>query len=225
VFSTFGSHAEGTRATLAIVIHGDGWQGGAAAYHVPLARKLAGEPNVVAVAMIRPGYTDGAGRRSSGDALGRIDNYTAEAIDEIAAVTAKLKAEHRAQRTIIVGYSGGAAIAGVMLGRHSGLADAALLIACPCDIAAWRAARGGTKWRRSLSPSDVVERVPLTARVIALTSADDTTTPPATARALVDKLRGRGIEAEFRALHGAGHTRILERGELIQAFKDLNTAN
>jgi hypothetical protein len=44
-----------------------------------VARKLAESgKNLVAVAMIRPGYDDGAGHTSSGRSFNRSDHYTAE---------------------------------------------------------------------------------------------------------------------------------------------------
>ena len=61
--------------------------------------------------------------------------------------------------------------------------DGALLVACPCDIRAWR--EGRTAWPRSESPIQWVDRVERSARVIALTGSRDDNTLPQLAEAYV----------------------------------------
>jgi pimeloyl-ACP methyl ester carboxylesterase len=49
-----------------------------------------------------------------------------------------LKRRYHAGTVVVVGHSGGAAIAANMLGRHPALIDAALVVSCPCDVEKWR---------------------------------------------------------------------------------------
>jgi pimeloyl-ACP methyl ester carboxylesterase len=174
----FASPEAGPAPVLVAVIHGDIAGGGTADTHVAVAEELARRSRGALVgALLRPGYADGRGLASSGDALGRVDNYTAAAIDALAGAIARLKPTHGARRVVLVGFSGGAALVAVMLGRHRELADAGLIVACPCDIRAWRAERKGRAWTRSESPADYVSGAPATTRVIALVGKIDGTTP------------------------------------------------
>jgi pimeloyl-ACP methyl ester carboxylesterase len=137
--------------TLLLVLHGDA-PFNKPDYHYTLARQVAqANPDVVAVGLLRPGYTDPSGHQSAGqrgEATG--DNYTPAAIDAVAGALTTLKARYQAGRVVLAGHSGGAAIAADLLGRHPGLADAALLAACPCNVATWRAHMkrrvGGAIW-------------------------------------------------------------------------------
>jgi len=209
--NTFGAAEAGPAPTLVVVVHGDISDGGRATYHAAFARNVA-RPGVVAVALMRPGYADADGRLSDGHTLGRGDNYTPQVVTAIGSAINVLKAHYRAQRVIYVGHSGGAAIGGVLIGRRPGLIDAALLVSCPCDIAAWLKARGRPPWKRSLSPADHVHRVPATTRVVVMTGSEDINTFPALAQDYAAALTARGIPAHFEPVEGAGHGfRGLER--------------
>jgi dienelactone hydrolase len=204
VANTFGLAQAGSSPVLVVVVHGDISDGGRATYHAAFAQSIA-RPGVVAVALMRPGYTDADGRVSEGYTLGREDNYTAEAVTAIGGAIDALKKHYRASRVVYVGHSGGAAIGGVLIGRRPRLIDTALLISCPCDIAAWLRGRGRPAWRRSLSPTDFVHRVAASTEVIALTGADDHNTPPGVAQDYVGRLARHGIRARFILAAGAGH--------------------
>jgi hypothetical protein len=73
-------------------------------------------PDLVAVGLLRPGYTDNAGDRSDGD-MGNAaaDNFTPEVIDAITIAVEHLKQRFNARRVILVGHSGGASIAADVL--------------------------------------------------------------------------------------------------------------
>lgn len=204
VAATFGAQDAGSAPALVVVVHGDISDGGAATYHAAFAQTLA-RPGVVAVALIRPGYADGAGRVSEGATLGRQDNYTAANVAAIAGAVGALKQHYQARRTIYVGHSGGAAIGGVIIGRRPRLVDAAVLVSCPCDIAHWLHVRGMPPWRRSLSPDFFIPRVPSTTRVVAITGSADDNTFPALAEDYVARLAARGVPARLIAVDGAGH--------------------
>jgi pimeloyl-ACP methyl ester carboxylesterase len=205
-FKMFGAAGEPGR-TLVVLLHGDLSGGGTADGMAARAASVAAaEPSVLAVALARPGYAFGDGTASTGSANGRRDHYTAANIDAVADAIRRLKAAHRPARTVVAGHSGGAATAGVIAGRHPDTADAYVLLSCPCDVAAWRAGRGSRGWKSSLSPSDFVAGVPPAARVIAVTGANDDNAPGDLARAYVDSLRQRGIDATYRDAPGAGHS-------------------
>jgi alpha-beta hydrolase superfamily lysophospholipase len=208
---SYGAPAAGVAPTLVVVIHGDIVGGGPARSHFPVAEELARRsPGAVVVALLRPGYTDGAGRASTGDSLGHVDNYTAPVVDALAAAIARLRAIHGARRVALVGFSGGGAIAAIMLGRHPGIAEAGLIVACPCDIQGWRAERRGRKWTRSESPADYVARVPTTTRVIALVGEIDGTTPAWLTRDYAARLADAGVTARAELRPGLGHLGIFK---------------
>ena len=95
VVRTYPEPAPATAKVLLVVLHGDVSSGGPANYHFALAQKLATD-GVVTVAMIRPGYADGAGGESSGSHNGRNDHYTKENALEVAGAVARLKAHYQA---------------------------------------------------------------------------------------------------------------------------------
>ena len=194
VIKTFRSPGALAAPTLFVVLHGDSSYGGPSDYHYAVAEKLAesGQTNLVAVALVRPGYADSSGHISSGSTHGRKDNYTADNVDDVAGAIATLKSVYKASRVILIGHSGGAAIAGVILGRHPGLADAAVLVSCPCDVRAWRKSKSSQPWPRSESPSHYVDRVPKSARIAIVVGAMDTDVPPAISQALCRRTPGPG---------------------------------
>ena len=217
VIRTF-ARKTGGQATLVVVIHGDVSRGGPATYHFRLADWLAGG-GAVAVALVRPGYDDGAGNISSGELNDRFDNYTAANIDAVAGAVRALRAHHRAQRVILVGHSGGAAISAVILGKHPGTADGAVLIACPCHLANWRSGR--RPFARSESPHSYAAAVPASARIIAVTGSRDDNTIPSLASNYVATLAARGVRARFVEVAGAGHNDAVDAAEVTQAIGEL----
>ncbi len=201
---TFGAQAGG--GPLVVLLHGDLSDGGPADYIVKFASDLAdANPAAVAVAMARPGYDFGDGATSEGSNYGRRDSYREEVVDEIAAALGRLRDRYRASRVVLVGHSGGAAIAGVIAGRHPGLLNAALLVSCPCDVDWWRSSLNRSAWPQSLSPDDFADAVPVTTQVVAVTGADDSNAFPDLAEDYVDSLKERGVPARFVEAPGMGH--------------------
>lgn len=213
--------------TLYVLLHGNHTSGSPATSQFKVAEALAGKrpQGTVAVALIRPGYNDDAGNFSSGNAAGRGDNFTAANIDIVADAVARLKQFHKAAKVVLLGHSGGAAMAGVMLGRHPGLADAAVLVACPCDVPAWRAmaGRSNTLWA-SESAIRYVDRIPSPTRVVVLVGARDTVTPPSLSRDYAEALRRRGLKAELSVLDAHDHASVIAAGEVVEAALRLGAA-
>jgi len=206
VIHTFGA-AAGNR-TLVVFIHGDGTRGGPSDYLDKSAERVVGG-GVTAVALIRPGYYDSHDAISTGTSYRHAgDGYRDGIIAAVAAAIDELKGHHGARRVVLVGHSGGAAISGVILGRYPGLADAAVLAACPCNIGKWRSMRGRGQWVNSLSPHAFVKAMPKKTEVVALTGSRDSNTRPELARDYVSALNRRGITAIFVEVVGAGHSKV-----------------
>lgn len=209
--------------TMLVWLHGNVSTGGPADSHFRIAKKAAddlGAGRVLSVALVRPGYPDGTGAHSSGSDNGRADNWTQPVVAEIGQVIARLRDRFRPKAVVLVGHSGGAAISAALLGMRPGLADAAILIGCPCDMQAWRLGRSTVPWR-SEDPIGRAAEVPLRSRVIALTGSLDTTTAPSLAAGYVARLRRRGVDAEFRVVPGAGHVDILGSPAITAAAAEL----
>lgn len=205
--------------TMVVWLHGNVSSGGPANTHFRIAKKVADDiaaENVLAVALVRPGYPDGTGESSSGNDNGRVDNWPRATIAEIGVAIERLRLKYKPGVVIIVGHSGGAAIAAVLLGMKPQLADAAILVACPCDLPAWRVGRSRTPWS-SEDPMRWIEKVSLATKVVALTGSRDDTTAPALGMTYVEGLRARGIDASFQLVPDMGHIDVLGSSAISDA--------
>lgn len=204
VATTYGAAQAGNAPTLVVVVHGDVSSGGPADYHLEFTKSLA-KPGVVAVALVRPGYSDAAGRTSEGTHYDRRDSYTPANIAAVGGAVRALKTHYKARSVVYVGHSGGAAIGGVLIGKNPGLIDSAVLVSCPCDIKRWREERKRGAWTRSESPSSYAAKVPATTRVVTVTGTADDNTGPGLPQSYVDSLTKRGVKARFHSVPGAAH--------------------
>lgn len=222
----------GARPTLVIALHGDLFdptpsyqyafaqaltQGfDAPAMPGPVRARLGPHPNVndvVAAGLLRPGYTDNAGDHSDGQrGEARGDNYTAEVVDAVATAARVLAQRFMARRVVLVGHSGGATIAAIVLGRHPDVADAALLLACGC---------GAT---RSLQPLDVARNVRRDVSVRLLVGGEDAVTPVEQSRRYAQVLRQQGVDAQVTVLPGLGHNLTFTRPVFSEAARLLSTS-
>lgn len=209
--------APGAKTSLVVFIHGDGSRGGPSDYMFKTAEAF-GTDGVVSVGLIRPVYYDRDDNRSSGNSYRTDgDGYRPEVIEAVAAAISALKTHYRAERVILAGHSGGAAISGVIIGKHPGLADAVVLGACPCNVPAWRIMRrGNNSWTSSLSPHDFIAGIAAGAEIIAITGDGDGNTKPVIARDYVESVNKRGIKASFIELPGVTHNGVARS----DAFKD-----
>jgi pimeloyl-ACP methyl ester carboxylesterase len=206
-------------ATMIVWLHGNVSTGGPANSHFKIAAKAAADlaaENVLTVALVRPGYPDGTGAYSSGSDNGRADNWQKATIAEIGTAIERLRARYKPRLVVVVGHSGGAAIAAVLMGMRPDLAQAALLLACPCDMVSWRAGKHARPWA-SEDPLRWIERVDASARVVALTGSRDDTTGPDLARTYIAKLQARGVDASFELVPDVGHIDLLRSPALAEA--------
>jgi pimeloyl-ACP methyl ester carboxylesterase len=174
-------------------------------------------PDILAVGILRPGYRDNAGDRSDGD-MGNAaaDNFTPEVVDAISLAIDGLRQRFGARRVVLVGHSGGAAIAADVLGRHPRSADAALLVACGCDPNATRAemrkVRGSPIWRgptRSLQPLDLAPGVRTDTIVRLIVGANDQNALPKYSVRYAEVLKQRGVDAQVIHVPSVGHNILL----------------
>ena len=210
--------------TLVVALHGDA-PNGPPSIHDVFAQSVAEQvDSTVAVGVLRPGYFDGAGDQSEGE-RGRAtgDNYTAVVVDAIVQLVGELKQMYTPTRVVFVGHSGGAAIIGNILGRWPSAADAALLVACPCNVPVWR--RHMMKsylWpygplalifslpTDSLSPLDLAGRVSTDVSVRMLVGDQDTVAPVRFSEEYAEAIRRRGANVQLRVVPGLEHDMFLE---------------
>jgi pimeloyl-ACP methyl ester carboxylesterase len=217
-----------THGPLIVVLHGDaplnrpGYQ---YRFADSAARAL---PGATVAAILRPGYTDPAGDTSQGQrGMTTGDNYTPRVVDAVAEAIVQLAAREQSTRVTLVGHSGGAAIAAVIMERRKDLASRALLVSCPCDVEKWRA---GMAWKHfnplwrlpvgSLSPIAHTASLPRNGVLRVVVGANDSVTPPALSSAFADAARARVARVDLVVLPGLGHE-ILLRPEVLAALQEL----
>jgi alpha-beta hydrolase superfamily lysophospholipase len=213
---------------LVLWIHGDLDPG---AEHYELAQQLAHvADNVVAAALLRPGYSDADGDKSAGlkgYAVG--GNYTAEVVDDVHAVIQDLKTRFHARAVIVLGHSGGAGITDDLLGRPSEDADAAVLIACSCDpkgfMVRWtqnhpHAAPTGLP-NHSLTPLDLAGGVPQRTHVRIVIGSNDTVVLVPPTQEYARALKARRVDIRLTVVPRAGHVDVLRTPAVRQAVAEV----
>ena len=136
---TFVSEEKSASPILVVVVHGDA-PFNEPEYQYAFAGKVATtHRDVIAVGLLRPGYTDPQGNRSDGErgeAAG--DNWNARNTEAIADAISGIKRRWNARKVVVAAHSGGAAITANVLGRHPALIDQALLVSSVYDVEKWR---------------------------------------------------------------------------------------
>lgn len=200
--------------TLIVMLHGDG---GGRINQRQIDRWIAiggslQAPDRRVLFIIRPGYQSPVGN-SSGWANSQDDDYTSENMERVAGVLRVLRETYKSDRIILVGHSGGAATSSIVLGKHPGVADAALLLGCPCDVPPWRQhrnaqrGRSGAGWS-SLNPLAFVTGIPAGTPVLVATGAQDDNTLPEFARRWAEMASATGVKARFEEVPERNHSTI-----------------
>lgn len=216
-----------TTPVLVVVLHGD------APFHKPdyqyaFATKVAKDNrDVVAAAILRPGYTDPDGNKSEGErGESTGDNWNAKNTDAIADAIVRLKQSWNARKIVVAGHSGGAAIAANILGRHPERIDAALLVSCPCDTHQWRRhmldRTGDSGFRGkidTLSPVEHVEKLSDHANVIMVAGVLDPVSPLSLSKRYRDRAVGLGKKVKLVELEGKEHEIFLDPAVLAELRK------
>ncbi len=99
------------------------------------------------------------------------------------------------------------------------LADAAVLVSCPCELITWRIGR--REWGRSENSTRWIDKISASIRVVALTGTKDDNTSPSLASTYVDLLRARGIDATFQPIAEATHNSALRSPDVFDAIAKL----
>jgi pimeloyl-ACP methyl ester carboxylesterase len=223
---SFGVTSPKRARTLIVVLHGDA-PSAKPSYQYDFARAAAAAvPGGVAVALLRPGYEDAAGKRSPGvRGTTTGDNYTADRIAAVAASIRQLQRRYRSARTILVGHSGGAAITADLAGTYPELIDGMILVSCPCELPEWRRHMKTVSptplWDQpvtSLDPIMLVGGIPARLKTAVLVGSDDKTTPVTFSRAYAEALTLRGIATDYRIVPGKDHE-LLGDPEVIGALQ------
>lgn len=128
-----------------------------------------------------------------------------------------LKKEYIPRVTILVGHSGGAAIAADILAIDPELAQAALLVSCPCDVGPWRnhmkVVHPSPLWDQpveSLSPLSVASQVSKEAHIRMIVGDNDQVVPPQFTKTYADRLATRGVDVRVLQIPGKTHNILLE---------------
>lgn len=209
-------------APLVVVLHGDApfvnprYQYGFASDVAKAA------PGTRVAALLRPGYADPYGAKSDGDrGFASGENYTPEVINDVAAAIQDLKSQWGASAVILVGHSGGAAVAADVAALHPGLVQHVFLVGCPCDVPAFRQHMASAQWAplwllpvHSLSPLQTLDQMQRGTEITAISGATDPITLPEYAQAYIAKAKGQGILASMIQIPGKGHE-ILNEPEVV----------
>ncbi|HZC17775.1 MAG TPA: alpha/beta hydrolase [Caulobacteraceae bacterium] len=207
------SSRRGGGDTLTVYLEGDGlayvWRGQPALDPTPtdpVALRLAlADPGKTPVAWIgRPcQYTlpDHGRHCQSAEWTGR--RYAPEILDSIGAALDALKRRSGARRLVLVGYSGGGAVAVLLAGRRSDVARI-ITVAADLDLAYWTRREGLSPLTGSLDPADIageVKEIPQ----FHFTGADDEVVGTDVARAYFTHLP-RDAPARLVEVPGFTHT-------------------
>ncbi|WP_168188016.1 S9 family peptidase [Hahella sp. CCB-MM4] len=209
---TYHSPRQSTHPRLMVVLHGDA-PFHPPDYHYQLAEILASNSdNLIAVGMLRPGYSDPDGRTSDGakgDAIG--DNYDAPRVRQIAEAIEQLRDKYQPSNVILVGHSGGAAITGNLIATYPDLVDEAVLVSCPCNINQWRTdmfqLTGKSFFKGDLdviSPVDQVNDVSTNTHITLITGKEDPVARPTLSHEYFEALQKADKSAELITVDG-GH--------------------
>src|SRR5262249_23025400 len=108
-----------------------------------------------------------------------------------------------------------------------GVADAAVIVSCPCDVERWRAhmkaVQGAPIWDRPVtfvSPDEVVDGVDRSARFVVIVGDHDEVAPPELSRGYRDRLQQRGVNVTYFEVPGGGHE-IFDQAAVFRLTGDL----
>lgn len=212
---TFGGltcHVHGTTKAkrLFVFLHGDFRMRTATEWAQAMVTACGATP-VCAVALIRPGYDDVHDILPEPQMGGwPIDQYTRPNIRQIGQAIQEMKQAWSPALTIGVGYSGGSACLGVLLGLMPGTVQHAVLVSGPLDVRRWRILRkkdlpNAPEYPKSLSPTDFVGQIPKGTRIRCIHGTEDDRVQPFLSENYVALARSRGLDATYQAVPGAAH--------------------
>ena len=210
---TFVSEEKNASPILVVVVHGDA-PFNEPEYQYAFAGKVATtHRDVMAVGLLRPGYTDPQGNRSDGErgeAAG--DNWNARNTEAIADAISGIKRRRNARKVVVAAHSGGAAITANVLGRHPALIDQALLVSSVYDVEKWRQhmfqLTGQPVFQgeiETLSPIELITGMSDQVEVTLMVGSQDEVVPPGFSEQYETAARKHGKKVRLVRLEGEGH--------------------
>ncbi len=215
--STFVSEGKSESPILVVVVHGD------APFNEPdyqyefAANVAATHRDVVAVGLLRPGYTDPQGNRSDGErgqATG--DSLNVTNTEAIAGAIGGLKRRWNARRVVAAAHSGGATLVANVLGRHPALIDKALLVSSVYDVEKWRQhmfeQTGAPVFQskiETLSPTEQITGMSDQVEVTLMVGSQDEVAPPGFSEHYEAIAAKHGKKVRLVRLEGEGHENFL----------------
>ena len=200
-----------------IYLHGD--NGGTIDWPAnSTALALGSAVGATTIGVQRPGYRSELGT-SDGQTSIQDDDYTSGNVEILADALKSLRVSYPGKRLLLVGHSGGAAMAALVAGRFPSAADGYLLVGCPCDVDRWREWRNSSagksgRWSKSLSPiRDVAKIAPGTYLRVLVGDKDDNTLPKFS-EAYVAALRESGNDTTVVYAAGSNHGTVRRSPEL-----------
>ncbi len=214
-------------SNLVVFIHGDS-PFGDPTYQYHISKRLSEITNSVTAAILRPGYKDGCGDTSEGiRGLTMGDNYTQEVVDALATVISAIQGEEKTKQTIVMGHSGGAALTALLAESNPELANQSILVACPCNLSAWRksmeALTESSNWSRpmgGLSPIDGISELALDKNIRLYVGENDPVAPPSLTSEFFNAAQRLGANVTMNIIPGEGHESILKPEYLLLMMKD-----
>jgi len=214
-FKVFKNEVLSDSVNLVVVIHGDAPFTNPGYQYAVAARIASENDNTVSVAILRPGYTDKAGRKSQGH-KGKTtgDNYTPDVLSSIGEVVSVLQSRYKAGKIILVGHSGGAVIAADLMELHPAIfKSSAVLVSCPCDIKEWRTHMkglqpGNKEWDKpvkSLSPMTGIKQVNPELDIVIIHGEEDEVVPLSIGKDFYSRLVKENKKARLLTIPKQGH--------------------
>lgn len=213
---------DGNTRVLVVFVPGDSRSSVALSDDHGTAFNLSQHLKASTIAMQSPAYR----RDASGSEGAQYDGYTPGSVAILANALAMLRTLHKGKKILLIGHSGGAAMAALLASRFPTSADAYLLVACPCDVPQWRqwrnASTGKTvSWTHSLSPQDEVQNIRADSRIALVVGNRDDDTLAKFSEAYVARLQRRGVKTRLTYAVGATHVSVLRSPEFFMLAQEL----
>ena len=217
---------------LLIALHGDAPFNNPS-YQYGFVKKVANKiNNLIAIGMLRPGYTDGRNRTSDGikgDAIG--DNYDKTRVKQIAEAIIELKRYYKPSKLILAGHSGGAAITANLIALYPDLVDHAYLVSCPCNVNSWRKDMYKLTKKpifngelNTLSPIDLIASISKNTKISIIIGRNDVVSKAYLSKEYKSALEKVGIDVSLKMVKGE-HNIFLNNEVIYSIRKIINIYN
>jgi len=211
--SSFVSEDRSESPIVVVVIHGDTPNNDPDYQYEFAAHVAATYRDVVAVGLLRPGYTDPQGNKSEGErgeATG--DSLNVTNTEAIAGAIDELKRRWSAREVVLAAHSGGATLTANVLCRYPEIIDRALLVSSVYDVEMWRQhmfeKTGAPVFQgeiNALSPIEQITGMSNQVEVTLMVGSQDEIAPPSFSEQYEAVARSHGKNVRLVRLEGKGH--------------------